>query len=206
VQTKYFKKAEEDFYSLLVNNMHPVWSADKSYGAKQSFDPMTEVVVTFPEQKALVDSSQVQKDSLELMNAGLISKEKALSQIYPDASSEEIAEMLVDAGEDKPEVEVTQEMGEDGKPIEQTKGEDPMAKQQGFDIASTALNGAQSQTMLEIVQAAANGFIPRESAKAMIMASFPFITDAQASAVMSSIGAGFKPKEEVKQVYSNERK
>lgn len=101
VQTKYFKKAEEDFYSLIVNNMHPVWSADKSFGAKQAFDPGTEVIVTFPEQKPLVDSSQVQKDSIELMKAGLISKEKALSQIYPDASSEEIHDILVDAEEDK---------------------------------------------------------------------------------------------------------
>lgn len=105
VQTKYFKKAEEDFYSLLINHMHPVWSADKSFGAKQAFEPGTEVVVTFPEQKALVDKSQVQKDSIELWKVGMISKEKALSQIYPDASSEEIEDMLEDADEESQPIE-----------------------------------------------------------------------------------------------------
>lgn len=56
----------------------------------------------------------------------------------------------------------------------------------GADVASTALNGAQISSLLEIVNQLATGLIPVESAKAIALASFPFLPD-------STIGSIFDP-------------
>lgn len=54
----------------------------------------------------------------------------------------------------------------------------------------TALNGAQATAMVDIVKAAAAQEIPRESAVALIVASFPVSRD-QAEGIVGTAGAGF---------------
>lgn len=56
----------------------------------------------------------------------------------------------------------------------------------------TALNGAQVTAMLAVLQAAAAGELPRESAIAMIAAAFPLDVE-QAVQILSNIGKGFVP-------------
>lgn len=57
---------------------------------------------------------------------------------------------------------------------------------------SLALNGAQIQTALEIVQQVIAGQIPRDAAVGLLKVGFN-MTDAQASQVLGSAGRGFNP-------------
>jgi hypothetical protein len=58
------------------------------------------------------------------------------------------------------------------------------------DVAGTALNGAQIGSMVEILIQAATGVLPVESAKGVMRASFPILTDAQINEIFSGIVAG----------------
>ncbi len=58
---------------------------------------------------------------------------------------------------------------------------------------TTALNGAQVTSMLELVDKVAKGELPRATGVEMLTAAFPFDRD-QASAIMGTVGAGFEPK------------
>lgn len=55
-----------------------------------------------------------------------------------------------------------------------------------------SLNGAQVTSLLEIVTKVAYGVIPKDSGLSMLMTAFS-LSDEQANAIMSTIGAGFKP-------------
>lgn len=55
------------------------------------------------------------------------------------------------------------------------------------DVASTALNGAQISSLLEIVNQLATGLIPVESAKAIALASFPFLPDSTISSIFDPV-------------------
>lgn len=57
----------------------------------------------------------------------------------------------------------------------------------GADVASTALNGAQISSLLEIVNQLATGLIPVESAKAIALASFPFLPDSTISSIFDPV-------------------
>ena len=69
----------------------------------------------------------------------------------------------------------------------------PVATPAGDKAAQdTALNGAQVASLLEIIQACAQGLIPRDSAIGMIKRAF-LVDDAGAEELMGSVGAGFVP-------------
>jgi Protein of unknown function (DUF935) len=58
--------------------------------------------------------------------------------------------------------------------------------------ADTALNGAQVESLVDIVTAVATGQIPRDAALAIIKRAFN-VDDAEAGAMLGSAGAGFTP-------------
>jgi hypothetical protein len=58
------------------------------------------------------------------------------------------------------------------------------------DVASQALNGAQITSLVDIVMQAAGGAIPVESAKAIIQAGFPTLSQQQIDDIFSSIIPG----------------
>jgi len=58
------------------------------------------------------------------------------------------------------------------------------------DVAGTALNGAQIASMVEILIQAATGVLPVESAKGVMRASFPTLTETQIDEIFSGIKAG----------------
>jgi hypothetical protein len=60
----------------------------------------------------------------------------------------------------------------------------------GADVAGTALNGAQIASMVEILIQAATGILPVESAKGVMRASFPTLSEAQINEIFSGIVAG----------------
>jgi hypothetical protein len=65
-----------------------------------------------------------------------------------------------------------------------------VAADSGANVAGTALNGAQIASMVEILIQAATGVLPVESAKGVMRASFPTLTDAQINEIFSGIIAG----------------
>ena len=66
----------------------------------------------------------------------------------------------------------------------------------GAPLAATALNGAQVQAAAEIVQAVAEGALPRDSGVAMLIKFFQ-LSPADAEEIMGSVGKGFTPAEPV---------
>jgi len=73
-------------------------------------------------------------------------------------------------------------------PIQNTEeGTGPGVSGGGEAVQDTALNGAQVSSLLQIVQAAAAAGLPKASAKAMIRAAFPAITDQIVNAIVDPI-------------------
>ena len=60
----------------------------------------------------------------------------------------------------------------------------------GGDVAGTALNGAQISSMIEILIQSATGVLPVPSAKAVMKASFPTLTDQQVDDIFTGISSG----------------
>ncbi|MBW4484904.1 MAG: DUF935 domain-containing protein [Tildeniella torsiva UHER 1998/13D] len=60
------------------------------------------------------------------------------------------------------------------------------------DVQATALNGAQISSLMELVQAVANGQLPIESAVQLIQISFPMVDEARAKALLTPT-QGFEP-------------
>lgn len=65
------------------------------------------------------------------------------------------------------------------------------------DVASSALNGAQIASLVEILIQASTGVIPIESAKGVVVASFPTLTDEQINDIFTGIVAGSVSPSEV---------
>ena len=61
------------------------------------------------------------------------------------------------------------------------------------DVASTALNGAQIASLVEIVINVTSGAIPKESAMAIVRASFPELNAVQVAAIFNSIDESSAP-------------
>jgi hypothetical protein len=63
-------------------------------------------------------------------------------------------------------------------------------EQETEDVASSALNGAQIASLVQVVTQVAIGTIPKESARAIIESSFPTLTAEQINAIFESILEG----------------
>ncbi|MHC4644330.1 MAG: hypothetical protein ACYTBJ_02425 [Planctomycetota bacterium] len=102
----------------------------------------------------------------DLKSADVETEEEELTEPNPngDAEAEEVEEPT----------------GSDGEKIEESNAVDP----------TTALNGAQVTSMIEIVDKVARKEFPRETGVAMIVAAFP-LDAAQANAVMGPVGTTF---------------
>lgn len=72
----------------------------------------------------------------------------------------------------------------------------PVVAPEGAPVQALALNGAQVTSLQEIVQAAARGELPRDSAMELIQIAFPTVTPERADKLLGSIGRGFEPTPE----------
>lgn len=68
-----------------------------------------------------------------------------------------------------------------------SKVQDQTQQPQQTDLASTALNGAQIASLLEIVTQVSTGMIPLASAKAIALASFPFLDQSVIAGIFDPI-------------------
>jgi hypothetical protein len=69
----------------------------------------------------------------------------------------------------------------------------------GSDVASQALNGAQIQSLVDIIMQTAASAIPISSAKAVVAAGFPMLTPQQVDEIFAEIVPGSIPQEQVLQ-------
>jgi HK97 family phage portal protein len=76
----------------------------------------------------------------------------------------------------------------------QSGKEEPKAPETPDNVQTTALNGGQIASLMQIVKAAANEELPPETAKAMIAASFPTLTPAEIDAILNPL-EDFEPEE-----------
>jgi hypothetical protein len=60
----------------------------------------------------------------------------------------------------------------------------------GGDVASTALNGAQVQSLNDILNSVATGVYPKDTGKAVIKAAFPTLTDQQINDIIDPVEPG----------------
>jgi hypothetical protein len=95
-QVPYFKYAEQELWDLVLHKMHPVWSESGMIENRTFFRPTTTVEVTFPEQLSMQKRSELVKEVIEEMKAGLTDRKRAIKRINPDMSEEEIDQLLLD--------------------------------------------------------------------------------------------------------------
>lgn len=68
---------------------------------------------------------------------------------------------------------------------------------EGENVASLALNGAQIQSLVDIINQASAGLLPIQSAKAVVAAGFPNLTPEQIANIFNSISIGAVPKDQI---------
>lgn len=95
-QIPYFKKAEMDFWNLLMYTVHPQWIKDKSFEQRRPFSQGLKVMVEFAEQRAEVDESKVIDDQIKLIGSGLTTRKNAIRKLNPDLSEEQVDLFLKD--------------------------------------------------------------------------------------------------------------
>jgi len=91
---KFFENEEQELWSLLKDmNNYWVKSNQIKYGLiGDDFDPMIE----FDEPKPYISRSEELNMLVTELNNGLVTKERAIKQLYPDLPQEEIDELLKD--------------------------------------------------------------------------------------------------------------
>ena len=93
-QVQYFKKAEEELWSLVSKNMHPYWRSQGMIDTNLDFSPNVEIRVEFPEQLPLTDRSKLIDDAIKELDKALTTKERAIKMINPDMGMTEIQELI----------------------------------------------------------------------------------------------------------------
>jgi len=95
-----------------------------------------------------------------------------------------------------PEIDVdVAELDDEPAPGETIETEPTATNEATAKDPSTALNGAQVSALLEIVAKVVEEQLPRDSAKALILAAFP-LSDEQAEKILGTVGKTFEPAPE----------
>jgi hypothetical protein len=123
---------------------------------KSSFSASASVEVVFAEQVPLVRRGAVVKEQNEEYKSGLTTRKRAIQTINPQMPTKEIDKLISD--------------------IDLEKSAD----------TSTALNGAQVESMVSVLQQVGLGMIPQDSAKSILISAFGLSEDA-AKAIIDPI-------------------
>lgn len=133
------------------------------------------------------DSSTQTRNRIAKVNGGLISTDEARGEMnlgpLPNGQGERYRVPSGYTFADAPE-----------PPTDPTEPVDGQLVDPAADVQSQALNGAQVASLMEIVQAVTAGELPADTARAMIKAAFPALTDAQIAAMIDPL-SNFEPKE-----------
>jgi len=95
-QVPYFKKFEEALWSLMINNMHPVWSKSVGFPQGKQFAPGSFVTVEFSEQLPMQDRTALLDSLIKEIASGLTTVKIALKKLNPELNEAKIDLLLAE--------------------------------------------------------------------------------------------------------------
>jgi hypothetical protein len=181
-QAVMFSKAEHEMWELILEKMHPIWVAQGLVENRTLFSPSASVNTRFSVVPVGTQRSQLIQDQREEYAAGFTTRSRAIAMLNPQMTMTQVEEL---------EQDITGVSPIDAENIDApVDGSNPV--DQSTNIQDAVLNGAQVQSAVEIMTAAAIGQIPRASAQALFMMAFQ-LDETTANKLLSDIGQGFVP-------------
>lgn len=109
-QVSAFQKVENDYWNLIINNMHPYWISTGQIEQVGSFTPGCEVSTAFAVQLPLQSRGAVVKDLAEEVKSGFISRKRAISKLNPELSDKEVDDLISEIDEEN-SIDVAEDQG-----------------------------------------------------------------------------------------------
>lgn len=100
-QAKFFKRAEEDMWELIIKKLHPMWRKADLIDTNLDWSPNVKIEVEFPEQLPLIDRTAVLDDAIKEIGAGLTTRLISIQRLNPGMTETEAEELLAKIEEDK---------------------------------------------------------------------------------------------------------
>ena len=93
---EFFTNAEHDFWQLVMHKMHPYWVANNMVERRELFSPGATVEVNFAEQIPFVKRGEIVTTLKAEMEAGLVSRRRAIKRLNPKMTDAEIDELIAE--------------------------------------------------------------------------------------------------------------
>ena len=194
--------------SGVLHNIHPKWVANGTIhpSMRYMFSPNARVEISFPEQLPAMRRGQMITDLINEMNAGFVSRRTAMAKLNPewtDARIEEEIEEIDSTGEvqveddeqspqqtadENTQDETTEVIAGDSSENDEVeekinKNGKTMASNSNNSIAKQSLNGAQVQSIVEVLNQVSAGLLPKDTAINLIVTAFAMTIDDAVSIV-----------------------
>lgn len=195
-QVDVFQAAEVQAWDLQLKKIHPIWAKGTKLAQKHQFTQTATVQLKFPEQVPMRRRGEVVSDLRAEEEAGYTTRRRALKVLNPMMSDTEIEDLekeIADAG-----VVVTQDVEpakddeDDLKPVDGANATTP-------DLtAEDVLNGAQIDSLLDMMERVAMGTLPKASAAAIMETAFNMKPERVQKILAPIVEGSVKPLEEPK--------
>jgi len=93
-QVEAFTDAEEEFWDLLINHVHPYWRTLGLIDSNLDWTPGVKIKTIFAEQIPMYNRGQLVKDLKEEVSAGFTTKKIAIRKLNPNLKNEEIDDLI----------------------------------------------------------------------------------------------------------------
>lgn len=188
-QVSIFAPQDSALLELIINKMLPVWKSNNEIDLEDAFlGQNVRIKAEFPEQKPMVDEGEQTDIEIKQIENKLTTRRRAIKKLNPDMTDEQVGELIAEI--DNPQLDSAD-----------STASDPSAAN-GADVRKETLNGAQIQSVVDLVQQVGLGNIPKEAAINIVITSFNL--DRETAAGMfegdltpndpSKISAGAKPQ------------
>jgi hypothetical protein len=164
-QTVNFGQGEKDLWNLIMHKMHPIWVQQRKVENTAVFSPSATVETRFAIVPVGTQRSQMIQDQRDEYAAGFTTRDRAIASLNPHMTSAQVNELITTIDEER-----------------------------SIPDAKSLMNGAQVNSAIEVLTAAAIGTIPRESAKAVLINAFA-LDEQVAEDMLGGIGRGFTPSQ-----------
>lgn len=99
-QVEFFKDAEKRLWDLIMTKLHPYWIANGSIASAPLFSPRAWVNTSFTEQIPLFNRGEIIKNLKEEVEAGFLTKRRAIKKANPEFSEEDVDELTKEIEEE----------------------------------------------------------------------------------------------------------
>lgn len=146
-----FRGLERELWDTELQVMVPKWIVDGLIEDTHIFSQSAQVQTVFTIQQPLISRGQLVKDAKEELDAEFISRERVLKRLNPTMSDPEIAALIA-------EIDGV-EVGSDANVLNSA-------------VPQNSLNGAQVESLVQILERIAAGTMPKDVGKSVIAAAF----------------------------------